>query len=65
MSGIMAALGAGTLLFCLLVTALGPRAQKKDKIRSRLDDLGQDVFRADLRRTFFCILKYFSNHRAL
>ena len=50
MSGIMAALGTGTLLFCLLVTALGPRAQKKDKIRSRLDDLGQDVFRADLLR---------------
>lgn len=44
------ALGAGMLLFCILVLLFGPAAQKKDKIQSRLDDLGRSVFFADMLR---------------
>ena len=44
------ALGAGTLLFCAMVLALGPKTRKRDKVQSRLDDLGRDVFRADMLR---------------
>ncbi len=44
------ALGAGAFLFCLLVLLLGPNVQKTDKVRSRLDDLGRETFRADLLR---------------
>lgn len=44
------ALGAGTLLFCAMFLALGPKTQKRDKVQSRLDDLGRDVFRADMLR---------------
>lgn len=50
MTGILIALGAGTFLFCILVLLFGPGAQKKEKVQSRLDDLGQDVFRADMLR---------------
>ena len=46
----MVALGAGMLLFCILVLLLGPGTRRRDKIQSRLDDLGRDVFRADLLR---------------
>ena len=49
MSFIIAA-GAAGLLFCTLILLLGPKTQKQDQIRSRLDDLGRDVFRADLLR---------------
>lgn len=44
------ALGAGMLLFCILALLFGPAAQKKDKIQSRLDDLGRSVFFADMLR---------------
>ena len=50
MSGMMIALGAGILLFCIPILMFGPKAQNKDRIRARLDELGQDVFRADLLR---------------
>lgn len=48
MTSVMIAAGAAVLLFCVLVLLFGPDAQKKDKVQSRLDDLGQSVFRADL-----------------
>ena len=44
------ALGAGALLFCILVLLLGPKAKDRDKIQARLDELGHDMFRADLLR---------------
>ena len=49
MSAIIA-LGAGVFLFCILVLLLGPKAQKRDKIQSRLDDPGWNTFRADMLR---------------
>ena len=49
MSAIIA-LGAGVSLFCILILLLGPQAQKREKIQSRLDDLGGDVFRSDMLR---------------
>ena len=51
MTSVIIALGAGALLFCILMVLFGPGAQKKEKIQSRLDDLGHDVFRADLLRS--------------
>ena len=48
MTSAMIAAGIAVLLFCVLVLLFGPDAQKKDKVQSRLDDLGQSVFRADL-----------------
>lgn len=47
---VLIALGAGAFLFCILVLLLGPKAKERDKIRSRLDDLGRDVFRAAMLR---------------
>ena len=37
---VIIALGTGMFLFCILVLLFGPAAQKRDKIQSRLDDLG-------------------------
>lgn len=50
MTSTMIAVGAGSFLFCILVLLFGPKAQKKDKIQSRLNDLSQNLFRADLLR---------------
>ena len=44
------ALGAGVFLFCVLVGSFGEQAQKKEKIRSRLDNLGRNTVRTDLLR---------------
>ena len=49
MSAIIA-LGVGVFLFCILVLLLGPKTRQKDKVQSRLDDLGRKVFRADMLR---------------
>ena len=50
MASSIIALGAGTLLFCILLVAFGPNAQKKDKVKSRLDVLSQNLFRTDVMR---------------
>ena len=50
MTGTIISVGAGIFLFCILVVALGPRALKKDKIRSRLDTMSQNLFRTDAMR---------------
>ena len=50
MASAIIALGTGMALFCILVTALGPRVQKKEKIQSRLDDLSQNFFQSGLLR---------------
>lgn len=50
MASTMIAAGAGSFLFCILVLLFGSKAQKKDKIQSRLNDLSQNLFRADLLR---------------
>ena len=50
MSGIILALGASILCFCALVALLGAQTQTREKIRSRLDDLGETGFRADMLR---------------
>ena len=42
------AVGVGICLFSVLVAVLGPRTEKKDRVRSRLDDLSQNMFRADM-----------------
>ena len=44
------AVGVGICLFSVLVAVLGPRTEKKDRVRSRLDDLSQNMFRADMLR---------------
>ena len=50
MTDAIVALGTGVLFFCILVTSFEQQTQKKEKIRSRLDDLGRDVIRTDLLR---------------
>ena len=50
MAGTIIALGAGTLLFCILLVVFGPRAQKTDKIKSRLNGLSENLFRTDVMR---------------
>ncbi|MBR5537203.1 MAG: type II secretion system F family protein [Clostridia bacterium] len=51
MTSTIVSLGAGVFLFCILVAALGPGAQKKDKIRSRLESMRQNLFRTDAMRS--------------
>ena len=50
MSSATLALGVGALLFCIVVTVMGPHAAKQEKVRSRLDDLGEALFRAGMLR---------------
>ena len=50
MTSAVIALGAGIFLFCIQILLLGPNTHKQDRIQSRLDDLGQDLFRADMLR---------------
>ena len=51
MTSTIVSLGVGICLFCILVAELGPGAQKKDKIRSRLDGMRQNLFRTDAMRS--------------
>lgn len=48
---VLIALGAGTLLFCILVLLFGERTGKRDRVRARLDALSYDVFRSDMLRS--------------